>query len=180
MPKPGKPDISDQHAAALAPAQLHAPAPPDDLMESLARAGRRGRLPGFARIDNRRFRLDCDAVPFEYEILAEVEPEPESRGSRISLRTRRKPLFPAIFAVTLVITVWPGVWLTDSLLATYWGAYGQWTADMPWLTYAWYLPLTALPLPWLWASLVRKSRAMAAESAAKQRAALEAEISPPA
>jgi hypothetical protein len=59
------------------------------------------------------------------------------------------------------------VWLTDSLMGVYWPAYGVWSDQMPWLTYAWYLPVTALPLPWLWRSLTRKSAAMAAESAAK-------------
>lgn len=158
-------EISDP--AKAAPAELRSPLAPDDALAALAQAGRRGKLPGFERREGPAFRLDCDAVPFEYEIRAEVHPD--SAGSRVVLRARRRPLFPWIFAVTLILTVWPGVWLTDSLLDVYWTTYARWSDAMPWLTYAWYLPITALPLPWLWRSLTRKSAAMAGESAAKAR-----------
>lgn len=149
---------------------IESAAEPGALLNALERAGRRGRLPGFTRTGDDSFCVDCDAVPFEYLIEGRIEPAPA--GSRIALHMRRKPVLPAVFALVLVVTIWPGVWLTDSLLATYWTAYGAWTESMPWLTYAWYLPLTVLPLPWIWLALTSKSRAGAAESARKQREAL--------
>lgn len=151
----------------------------DEAITALERAGRRGKLPGFARADGCAFVLDCDAIPFEYQIRGRVEPTPnptDSPRSRVSLRISRKKLMPTVFAATLLFTIWPGVWLTDSLIATYWSAYGRWTGSMPWLTYAWYLPIAVLPLPWLWKSLLRKSEAMARESAASQITAIHGEL----
>lgn len=170
------PEISD----LLAGGTLRVPSPlgAEDASACLVRAGRRGRLPGFDAPAAGRFRLDCDAVPFEHEIRGELGAESPS-GSKITLVLRRKPLMPAIFAVTLALTIWPGAWLTDSLMATYWPAYGRWAQDMPWLTYAWYLPLTVLPLPWMWKSLTRKSRAGAAESTAKILATLREIVAGP-
>lgn len=151
-----------------------------EAMTAMERAGRRGRLPGFEKLTGRTFRVDCDSIPFEYAIAGTIEggtaDAPEGAGSRITLRVYRKQLMPMIFAVVLIFTVWPGVWLTDSLIATYWSAYGGWSRSMPWLTYAWYLPITALPLPWIWKSLTGKSAAMARESAGVQIAALRAEL----
>lgn len=152
--------ISDP--AKAPPLKLRSPLAPNDLRDALTQAGRRGKLHGYEPTGPDNFRLDCDAVPFEYELRGSVQPEGE--GSLITLRARRRPLMPTVFAATLIFTVWPGVWLTDSLIDVYWSTYARWGESMPWLTYAWYLPITALPLPWLWRSLTRKSAAMAGES----------------
>jgi len=149
---------------------LHSSLTPTEVAARLAKAGRRGRLPGFDAQSQARFRIDCDAVPFEYALVGTIKEGPASAsgpGSVILLHTERRRLMPMIFAVTLALTVWPGVWLTDSLVGVYWSAYGRWSEQMPWLTYAWYLPISVLPLPWVWRSLTRKSKRMAAESAAK-------------
>lgn len=159
--------ISDPGAAG-AVTEVRSALSPDEVCRVLAQAGRRGRLPGFAAVGSRGFRIDCDAVPFEHGVIGEVRDAGDGvGGSVVTLRTERRRLLPWIFGVTLALTVWPGVWLTDSVMGVYWSAYGVWSDQMPWLTYAWYLPVTALPLPWLWRSLTRKSAAMAAESGAK-------------
>lgn len=151
-----------------------------EALTALERAGRRGRLPGFARLEGQAFRLDCDSIPFEHEMVGRVAPgaEADAAGCRIALTVRRKRLMPTVFAGTLIFTVWPGVWLTDSLIATYWSTYGHWTESMPWLTYAWYLPIAALPLPWVWKALVTRSASMARESARAQAAAVRSELNP--
>ena len=177
MPDAHAPTLSDPLAAedTVISAGLEC----DAALTALERAGRRGRLPGFARKDSRTFTLDCDAIPFEYEIRGRIEPAPDQADpphARVTLRISRKKLMPTIFAATLIFTVWPGVWLTDSLIATYWAAYGRWTESMPWLTYAWYLPIATLPLPWLWKALLKKSEAMARESAASQIKAIRSEL----
>ncbi len=145
---------------------VHSSLIPVEVAKRLAQAGRRGRLPGFQAATPKEFRIDCDAVPFEYVLLGVIGAGSDT-GSIIKLHAKRRLLMPAIFAATLVFTVWPGVWLTDSLMGVYWSAYGTWSEQMPWLTYAWYLPISVLPLPWVWQKLTRKSKAMAAESETK-------------
>jgi hypothetical protein len=164
-------EISD---AARTPDALRTPLGRQELLERLARAARRGLVPGFAERDQAGFRVDADAVPFAYELAGALEDG--GAGTIVRLRLRRLRRMPLIFGVVLALTVWPGVWLTDSLMGTYWESYGRWSADMPWLTYAWYLPLTVVPLPWMWRSFSRKSRAEAAESARKQIDAIAAAV----
>lgn len=65
---------------------------------------------------------------------------------------------PWIYALLLIATVWPGVWVTDSMLKTYFSWY-----TIP--TWWWYLPLSVIPLPWMWRSFMHKSRAAADASA---------------
>lgn len=151
-------------------AVLRTPLRRAEIQERLARAARRGLLPGFAPRGQASFRVEADAVPFVHELAGAIEELPD--GSEVRLTLRRLGRMPAIFVVVIALTIWPGAWLTDSLLATYWGAYGGWTSELPWLTYAWYLPLTVLPLPWAWRSLSRKSAAEAGASAAKLRRAI--------
>jgi len=171
--QPETPRTISDHAETSEPV-VHSPLVPTEVAARLAKAGRRGRLPGFDAQSKAEFRIDCDAVPFEYVLVGRIAPEAKkgaageaNTGSVISLHTERRRLMPTIFAATLAFTVWPGVWLTDSLIGVYWSAYGNWSEAMPWLTYAWYLPISVLPLPWVWRSLTRKSKTMAAESAAK-------------
>lgn len=170
----GQHAISDP--AKAPPVELTSSLAPDEAHAALAQAGRRGKLPGFEALGAAGFKLDCEALPFDYELLGDITAGPE--GSKISLRARRLPLMPWIFGVTLILTVWPGVWLTDSLLDVYWTKYANWGESMPWLTYAWYLPLTALPLPWVWRGLTRKSAAGAADSMTTQTEAVRKTVNP--
>jgi hypothetical protein len=59
---------------------------------------------------------------------------------------RTRPLAVWAFWVLTALTVYPGVLLTDSLLATYF----LWYPRSIWFTCAWYLPITVLPVPWMW------------------------------
>ena len=109
-------------------------------------------------------------MPFDYRLVGEFRDA--SEGSLVGLRLVRLRRMPVLFAAVLAVTIWPGVWLTDSMLVTYFGWYSRWTHSMPWLTYAWYLPLTAAPLPWMWRGFVRKSRAEAVASGAEMAQAV--------
>lgn len=155
--------LSEQGVPALPP--IECDLPPAEALASLARAGRRGRLPGYRAVADRSFAVDAAGTPFEYELIGEVDAA--ESGSVVRFRLERRALMPWIFAVVLAVTIWPGVWLTDSLMATYWQTYGAWTASMPWLTYAWYLPITVLPLPWAWLKCTRTSREQAGLEARK-------------
>lgn len=154
--RPDKPD------SALP--QVRTPLAPTEALARLATAAKRGRLPDYRAIDGSTFEAEAFATPFTHALVGRLAEEGDG-ATRMTFSLRRPWAMPALFAVVLVITVWPGAVLTDSLLATYWAAYGERATRMPWLTYAWYLPLTALPLPWAWRACVRRSAAMAHESA---------------
>jgi hypothetical protein len=60
---------------------------------------------------------------------------------------------PTIFAIIIIASIWPGVYFMDELIAQLLPSLWR-----PWVTYYWYLPLTILPTPFLWASVMAKSR----------------------
>jgi hypothetical protein len=65
----------------------------------------------------------------------------------------------------LLLSVWPGVILTDSILKIWFEWYFALSqrpvfqiGGLDSFTYLWYIPATVFPLPWVWRSLMRKSR----------------------
>lgn len=137
------------------------------MMQAFAQRARRGKLAEFREQDTGKnqgdFSIEAAANPFDHQLIGTFDSNGGS--TTIKLRLERLKMMPMVFALVLIVTVWPGVWLTDSMLVTYFGWYSRWTQSMPWLTYAWYLPLSVLPLPWVWRGIVLKSRAEAMESA---------------
>jgi hypothetical protein len=59
---------------------------------------------------------------------------------------------PILYALLLGVSIWPGIWLTDSMLRAYFSWY-----RIP--TWWWYLPLTVPTSPWAMWVAVKKSRA---------------------
>jgi hypothetical protein len=51
----------------------------------------------------------------------------------------------------LLATIWPGAYFMDQLMPGEWG----WISTK---VYWWYLPITVVPIPWVWRGLMRKSR----------------------
>lgn len=135
---------------------VRSPLAPAAILERLSIASRRGRLAGFhAGPGSSEFRATLFSEPFDHELHARIEATPEG-GSTLTSTARMLPKVPVIFAVVLVATVWPGVVLTDKMIPGEWG----------WIdTWIWYVPLTALPLPWLWVKWMKKCRAAAGVSA---------------
>ena len=72
---------------------------------------------------------------------------------------------PAMMGVAMVATVWPGLPMTDSMLRSWIATYDSWPW---WVTYAWYIPLGILPLPWMWIKWHTSSKAAATEHALEQ------------
>ncbi len=131
-------------------------------MGRLDTAARRGKLPGFssgAGIGGETtFTISDFGSPFES--LVACRTLQADLGSRVEIGSPRlKPLLPWVFGLILGLSVWPGSWLTDSMLRSYSDWYG---AQAWWITYAWYLPLTVPFCPMAMLSAVRKSRAAAA------------------
>lgn len=153
------PDPASQPAGASAALpSLQVPLAAGDILAKLETAARRGRLAGFARIDDRSFKCDAYGQPFESDLLAQILPD--ATGSRIGFRVKMRPMMPWIFVVVSILAIWPGVWLTDSMMLTYFPSF---TTKVP--TWWWYMPLTILPLPFAAVSSMKKSRRTAIESA---------------
>lgn len=143
---------------------LKVPSSPDQIVSALANMSKRGRLAGFARAradSGDLFHAEAWGSPFESELIARAEAG--EGGTALSFRVRMLRKMPWIFAAVLAFAIWPGVWFTQSLLDTYFP--GTLIAEY---TYWWYLPLTALPIPFSWRSMMRKSREQAEVSAREQ------------
>ncbi|MFI4873541.1 MAG: hypothetical protein ACIARQ_17155 [Phycisphaerales bacterium JB061] len=163
----------DQAPAKPSPAQIrqmlaHLPRirtglPSDDILKRATRQSERGKLPGFqARPADGLFECAAFGNPFDYRLVATHEKGNESGEVRFEVKIKRKS--PAIFWGAMALTVWPGVIFTDSILNTWFG----WYPNETWITYAWYLPLTLLPLPWLHKSVMNKTRTAALVHAHEQ------------
>lgn len=146
-------------AADTPRAGFRVPLTPEAIVDRCTHAAKRGRLPGFhprSGPDGPLFRLECPGSPFEgwLEVFAAADPSPTADpGTSLSFRTRLKPLWVWGFAVALVLSIWPGVVLTESLVASVIpGSFWRWT-------WYWYLPLTVPFAPLAWWQAVKMSRA---------------------
>jgi len=158
---------------AAQPALPHLTVPLESgaIVDRIDQASRRGRMPGFrAGAEGGLFVVDAWGTPFDHDLIARAEPADGGTRLEFDLRLRRR--LPTIHAIVLVFTVWPGVWLTDSMLKLWFGWYYALTQkDMfVWggfeaFTYLWYLPLCVVPLPWVWRNSHRRSRRTARVSA---------------
>jgi hypothetical protein len=151
--------------------KVETPLPPEAIVERLAFASRRGRLAGFeAAQGGGLFGVAAFGQPFDRVLIAEVERG--DGGSTLEFRSALLKKWPVIFIVVTLFTIWPGVWLTNSLFITYFPSYPWWGVQ----TWMWYLPLTVLPLPWMVKSMWRKSEAAAHDSAHRAIRKIAAEI----
>jgi hypothetical protein len=120
------------------------------VLERLEKAWRRGKLPGFRAVGPGLFRAEAYGNPFPSELIA----TPSEADGALELRftTRMVWKLPAFFAVVLLLSLQPGMWLTDSMLVTY----SDWYyAHIE--TWWWYLPMWVLSVPWMWKA-AKKSR----------------------
>lgn len=151
---------------------LELPHPPEKVVELLETAAKRGRLPGFERgTGGRLFTVSLFSEPFDHDLIAWVA-ETNGGGTRLRFEVRLRRMMPIVTIVVVALTIWPGVWLTHSLLVTYSETYRGWCEAVPGLTYWWYLPMAIVPLPWAYASIRRKVRTRLDESISKQVAAI--------
>lgn len=133
----------------------------DQVLERLRTASRRGRLAGF-EAPAKAGGLFCAAAfgkPFDETLIGDAKELPGG-GTTLRFRTRLLPTLPAVYMAVLLLTVWPGAYFMDELIAQF--LPGLWS---PWVTYWWYVPLTAIPIPWVWRGLRRRSRAAAHDAA---------------
>lgn len=141
------------------------------IVERLTTASRRGRLAGFTSSPAAGVLFQATAFGSPFEGVLEARGEPSDGGTRLRFQTRMLRKFPAIFAAVLAFTIWPGVYFTDELVAQFLPS--VWS---PWVTYYWYLPLTILPVPWMWRGAMRKSRRTMTEHARETIAKIAKEL----
>ncbi len=142
----------------------------NEIQRRLDLAARRGRVPGLhVGSHPTLFYVDGCGTPFEHHLVATGSPA--EGGIRIRFSLKRLKRVPLIFAVVLVLTIWPGVYFMDQLIP------GEWN----WIkTEYWYLPLAILPIPWFWRSTARKSEAIAVEDCSAIVQKIRSELESPA
>lgn len=125
-------------------------------------------MPGFEQRDPVTFRVELFGSPWDAMLIGVIGAEGE--GSKVRLVHKDKRVVPAVWIAALLLSVWPGVLLTDALIPASWG----WIGTHVW---AWYLPLTIIGNAWTWIWAVRKADATTRASAAESIAAIAAEMS---
>jgi hypothetical protein len=147
---------------------LRSPLSRSQIIERIQAAAMRGRVEGFdaspgkAHLQAADFRVEAFGTPFEGELggfITADAPGAADAGCTVRFATRLLPRLPLIFLIILILTVWPGVILTEKIIADYFPE-GWWK-----YTVYWYYPLSIPSVPWaMWVSL-RRSRVVIAESA---------------
>jgi hypothetical protein len=160
---PTNPDPSPASTLPGVPCELDN----EQVISRLDAAARRGRLPDFTKGPPGLFTVGAFGGPFDYRLVAQRD------AAAINFSLVMKLKMPVITVIVLVLTVWPGVWLTDSMIRTYFESYDY-------ATWMWYLPITVLPTPWMWAVMVRRSRAAATDHALELIERVRAEVGTPA
>lgn len=142
-----------------------ADAAPTAVVEALATASKRGRMPGFKRSGDSTFEAALFGAPFDRVLVGHAEPD--GNGTRVRFSVRTPPLLPWIFAVLLIVSIWPGIVLVDHLIPGDWG----W-----WPTWWWYLPLTIIPTPFTWQWAMKKTDVSTYVSSQETLAAIAKEV----
>ena len=146
---------------------VRSPLAPGEAIDRLATASKRGRMPGFIRLAPDSFAVDLFGVPWDRALVGTVAAE--GTGSVIRFTRRDKRTMPYSWAAALILSVWPGVVLTDALIPASWGWIGT-------HVYEWYLPLTIVCNIWTWVWAIRKVDATTKASAAESIAAVATEV----
>lgn len=129
---------------------IESPHPPAKVIDILGRESKRGRLAGFRIIESAKgngpgaYVVTAFGGIYDYDLIARVSPRgTEDAGSRTSFEMRLQRKMPIAAVAIIVFTIFPGLQLTDSMLASYFSWY---TIETWW----WYLPLVGLMIPFMW------------------------------
>lgn len=151
------------------------------VLERMTTASRRGRMPGYEALggadaaggEGDLFLVAAHGKPFDADLIVRYERAGAAGGGGLlNFRLKMHWRLRAIFIALLLLTIWPGAYFMDELVAIY--LRGLWR---PWVTYWWYLPITILPLPWIWRGVMKRARASTQNSAREAIAKVAAEVS---
>lgn len=116
---------------------------------------KRGKLPDFRR-EGSGFRLSAYGNQMDMTLVGQVTARDGGSEIRFALERQWKLIW--VYAAITVLTIWPGMALTDSMLSTYFSGYD-------FQTWMWYVPLVVVPTPIFAWFEIRKSERMAKVSA---------------
>lgn len=138
-----------------------------DVISRLLSLSKKGKLAGFVAGGAGLFEAEAYGTMFDHRLIARREGE--------ALRFEVRPVWklPIIFGVVLLLAIGPGLWLTHSMMVTYFSWY---TLSFAW-TAVWYEILTIVPLPWYIKREWSKSRAAAMEHARETIPRIEVALS---
>lgn len=166
--EPTSPDSRGPVAALIGPLpSVRSPLLPVEILTRLDAMARRGKLAGYATRGASGIEVAAFGDPFDHDLRGELEASgtagagPTGGAVTIRFELHMRPKLPALFVVILAVSVWPGVWLTHSMLVTYF----SWYTIQTWW---WYIPLTVVPLFWMVPRMLKKSRAAVRTSALEQ------------
>jgi hypothetical protein len=133
---------------------------PQEVVMAAEKRAKQGKLAGFARgSGDALFVADVFGEPFDRQLV--VRGEKIDGGTRLLFAAPMKMRLPWIFIAVIAFSIWPGVTLTHSLLVTYF----SWYTIQTWW---WYIPITVLPLPWMYKKMMTKSEHSCAVSVLEQ------------
>lgn len=131
---------------------------PKGVGEALRKMSKRGKLAGYQSGDAEGSAIaDAHGTPFDSDLRIAWASQGDATRVRFDITMRRK--MPIVFALILLVTIWPGLPLTDSFMQSF-GWYERLMGDSI-ETWMWYLPMTVLPAPFAWRSAMKKSKASA-------------------
>lgn len=128
------------------------------ITEKLRAMSQRGKLPGFEAGQGGFLALAYGWI-YDFDLVAKYGGSDGTTRIGFDLLVKKK--MPWVVAILLTVSIWPGVWITDSMLSIYFG----WYPREFWKTCVWYLPLTIIPIPWVWKAAMGRSRTEAEISA---------------
>lgn len=131
----------------------------DEVKSRLLKRSKQGKLPGYnADEPSALASVAAHGTPFDSKLLISHE------NGQIQFSLKLISMMPMLFAFLLVITIWPGLPLTDGFMSSFeW--YERFVASTGIQTWYWYLPLTILPAPFAYKNAIKKSKRSALESA---------------
>lgn len=135
---------------------------PSGVVDALKTMSKRGKLAGFqVGGESGSAVVDAHGTPFDSDLVILSASNGDQTQVSFQLIMRRK--MPILFALILVVTIWPGLPLTESFMLSF-GWYERLLGDSI-QTWMWYLPLTMIPAPFAWRTAILKSKKSANQHA---------------
>lgn len=142
-----------------------------EVLARLLSLAKRGKLAGFAqRSDGPDFETEAHGTMFDFRLEATLNTGHGASHLQFALRPVWKT--PIFIAIVTILAAGPGLWLTHSMMLTYFSWYHLslfWTA-------VWYEGLTIIPMPWILLRAWQKSRTAATEHAKETIAKIAAAL----
>lgn len=142
------------------------------IKEKLASMSKKGKLPGFdGSSTNGLASVAAHGTPFDSMLII------DHRDGALSFELKLLQQMPTVFIILLIITIWPGLPLTDGFLSSFqW--YERFEANTGVKTWYWYMPLTIFPAPFAIIGSLKKSKHSAQQSALETIEKIQSQLSP--